>query len=537
MTLTMPNGKTTSEHSKCATILNSYFHTQFCKDEQITDLLPLDVRHKKLKISQDGVKTLIINLKDNKSPGPDQIRKCELLIDCDITASCLTHVYQASIDNGKVPTAWKTAHVTPIHKTGPADESSNYRPISLTSIPCKMLEHIVLHYLNTTLDNVLHSRQHGFRSGLSCETQLCSTYHDLANSVNNSSCTHAVALDFKKAFDKVPHRLLMQKIRQIKGIDPQIVNWVQDFLTNRRQSVVLQGTSSSELPVTSGVPQGSVLGPTLFLIYINDLPSVVNCNVSLYADDTLLYSEANSEEDVKRFQADIDAVYMWSTTWKMPFNATKCELIVFGNSTREPQYKLGNTSLPCVKKIKYLGVTLQSDLLFETHITEKLHKASRVLGCIKSTLHGATPKAKQLAYTALCRPILEYADTVWDPPNKTVIHKIEMLQNRAVRFIANLKGRDSVTDARNKLNLHTLEDRRKNHRVSLLMKILSNESQNNALASAYDELVNDRINVSMTTRAAARNQPTSIYASSRLLYNSFLLRTIRDLRISKNTAE
>ena len=158
-----------------------------------------------------------------------------------------------------------------------------------------MPELIVLHYLNVVLDKVLHNRQHGFCSGRSCETQqlLCSTYYDLVKSTETRSCAHTVALDFKKAFGKVPHRLLMLKIRQVEVLHPQIANWVQDFLTNRNQAVVLWGTSSSQLPVTTGVPQGSVLGSTLYLIYIYDLPVAVNCKVSLYADDTLLYSEVN----------------------------------------------------------------------------------------------------------------------------------------------------------------------------------------------------------------------------------------------------
>ena len=295
---------------------------------------------------------------------------------------------------------------------------------------------------------------------------------------------------------------------------------------------MIGGASSAQLPVTSGVPQGSVLGPTLFLIYINDLPDVVHCKVSLYADDTLLYSEIGSKSDEIDFQADIDAVYKWSVDWKMAFNTDKCEFIIFGNGDQNTTYRLGNATLSSVNKIKYLGVTLQSDLKFNTHIDEKLNKASKILGCIKHTLHGAPTKAKRLAYTSLCRPILEYADSAWDPCNKQTIYTIEMIQNRAVRFIKNLKGRESVTDARDQLGLSSLQDRRKNHRVSLLMKILSNESQH-TLATAYDELLNDRKGTTVTTRAASRGEPTSISACKRLFHESFLPRTIRDMRIGQ----
>ena len=293
---------------------------------------------------------------------------------------------------------WKTANnVTPIHKKGPKDEPSNYRPISLTSIPCKMLEHILLHHLNKTLDSVLHNRQHGFRRGLSCETQLCSTYHDLVRAAEQSHSTHAVVLDFKKAFDKVPHYLLLQKIRQIQGIDPHLVNWIQDFLTNRNQRVVMKKSTSSQLTVTSGVPQGSVLGPTLFLIYIKDLPKSVTCNVSLYADDTLIYSVVQNSEDEKSFQSNINSLHDWSVRWKMPFNTTKCEVIVFSNKDgAPPTYTLGGVPLNIVQETTYLGVTMQSNLKFTKHITAKTKNANKVLGSIRYNLHDAPERARLL---------------------------------------------------------------------------------------------------------------------------------------------
>lgn len=190
--------------------------------------------------------------------------------------------------------------------------------------------------------------------------------------------------------------------------------------------------------VTSGVPQGSVLGPTLFLIYINDLPTMVNCSISLYADDTLLYQQVTTDEDAARFQNNIDAVHRWSVEWKMQFNESKCHMIAFGNQEFKPQYKLGDTSMIWASSTKYLGVIMQSDLKFDQHIKLKRDKAMRTLGSIKHILHAAPKKSRLLAYTSLCRPILEYADSVWDPTLVKDIESIEMVQHRAVRFISNL---------------------------------------------------------------------------------------------------
>ena len=166
-----------------------------------------------------------------------------------------------------------------------------------------------------------------------------------------------------------------------------------------------------------------------------------------------------------------------------------------------------------VKETTYLGVTMQSDLKFSKHITTKVNTANKVLGCMKFALHDASVKARLLAYTSLCRPVLEYADTLWDPADNSTIEDIEVTQSKAVRFIKNIKERRGITEARSQLQLQPLKDRRKNHRLSLLMRILSDEDKHEALSSAYDEIIKDRANTNMTTRAAARGEPTSIYAS------------------------
>ena len=218
----------------------------------------------------------------------------------------------------------------------------------------------------------------------------------------------------------------------------------------------------------------------------------MNCNVSLYADDTLMYSEIQTIEDKINFQANINSLHDWSMTWKMPFNTSKCEVIVFGKPSVDPHYTLNGIPLRCVEETKYLGVIIQSDLNFDSHIHDKIRKASKTLGSIKHTLHEAPQKAKLLAYISLCRPILDYADCVWDPSSNHHSEAIEKVQNMAIRFIKGLNCRDSISKAREELQLLPLKDRRKNHRLALLMKILLKDEKHGSLSSAYDERRNNK---------------------------------------------
>ena len=524
----------TEDPKECANILNDYFSTQFCKQYQLDGNNTYNCdSSSNVKIAVEGVSKLINALKNGKSSGPDEIRKEDLIIDPIMTSKCLTYIFQASLNSSKLPNGWKLAYVTPIHKRGSTDQPNNYRPISLTSIPCKIMEHIVLHHLNLILDQILFNRQHGFRKGLSCETQLCGTYHEIVKHADHGDCIHAVVLDFAKAFDKVPHKLLMQKLSNIPNMTNELLMWIHDFLLDRKQKVRIKGNLSSELSVTSGVPQGSVLGPTLFLAYINDLPNNINCKISLFADDTLIYQVVNNNQDHERFQKNITALQNWSQDWCMSFNIDKCSVLAFNSTSTSPsaEYYLNDTSLEIVQETKYLGVILQSDLKFTKHIQVKVGKAKRQLGMIKRALFDAPEKARLLAYTSLCRPHVEYAASVWDTSLEYLIHDIEMVQNSAIRFISKLKGRESITMARENLQIETLAERRTKIRHSLLLRLLSKEENHNTLISSYDELMNERSSNIAVTRAAARSEPPTIYAKKNIYHNSFLPKTVRELKL------
>ena len=225
----------------------------------------------------------------------------------------------------KVPADWKKVLIVPVFKKGARTCPANYRPISLTCIPCKILEHIIYShiYKHLNLYSILSQEQHGFRKYHSCESQLLTTIEHFAVHVDSGAQIDAILLDFSKAFDKVPHQRLIAKLAYY-GIHGTLLDWVKDFLTNRSQKVILNNVNSNPSNVLSGVPQGSVLEPLLFLLYINDLPGHVSSKVKLYADDTLLYRVINTPDDTTMLQQDLDLLSQSAHEWQMTFNASKC---------------------------------------------------------------------------------------------------------------------------------------------------------------------------------------------------------------------
>ena len=245
-----------------------------------------------IKITQDGIAKLLRNIKPSKTSGPDNISNRVLNQCADHLAPGLTIIFQRSIDHGKLPNDWLNANVSCIFKNEDKHAAENYRPVSLTSVPCKLLEHIICGHTMKHLEkhNVLTSLNHGFRLGYSCETQLVVTIHDMLQSFDKGKQVDIGILDFSKAFDTVPHDRLLHKIDQY-GIRGPLHTWLTSFLTERKMRVALEGEYSDEATVDSEVPQGTVLGPILFLCHINDLPNSVKSSVRLFPDDCLLYRD------------------------------------------------------------------------------------------------------------------------------------------------------------------------------------------------------------------------------------------------------
>jgi len=514
--------------------LNQYFHSVF---SETTCLPSIDFEltpSNPITITKDGVLKLLNGLKTGKAPGPDGLTKNHLCLNAEQSAVILAEIFNMSLSTGTIPSEWKEANVTPIFKSGSRTSPSNYRPVSLTNICCKVMEHIVLHYLNQHLQDILCHNQHGFRKSLSCNTQLLTVVNDIVSSIDKGSEVHGVVLDFSKAFDLVPHDRLIQKLI-FYGFDRLLVQWIADFLHDRSQRVVLDGVASSRVPVTSGVPQGSVLGPSLFLLYINDIVDVVEfCTIKLFADDTLIYTPINSIDDTYKLQKDLDSLLRWSIENGMSFNTRKSSKISFGSRCERYcfQYNLGGTVLAETDKIKYLGIIIQNNLKWDQHIDVTIAKASRILGLIKHTIPDAPTEIKKLAYKTLCRPILEYGSDVWDPYVGEQIYKLEMLQNKAVRFIFNIKGRDeSITLVKEKHHIQSLSKRRKDSRILTLISILSHEELHPSLSRDLMAMKSNDLNV--TTRSSSFNP---IAANTTTFLNSFIPRTTRELRLGNESS-
>ena len=285
--------------------------------------------------------------------------------------------------------------------------------------------------------------------------------------------TDVCVLDFSKAFDKVGHRRVLHKLHGY-GIRGNTNKWIADFLTGRTQSVVVEGTTSTSKPVLSGVPQGSVLGPCLFLIYINDIAQNLHSTARLFADDTMIYLAIKNDSDAKLMQEDLDTLQKWETTWLMEFHPEKCEIISICRS-RDPimhEYKLHGQLLKHVDAVKYLGVKITKDLRRNQHIDMVTKKANNSLNFLRRNIRISNPVIKQRAYQTLVRPILEYSQTVWDPYIQQDIKAIEAVQRRAARYVTSRYRRtSSVTNMINQLEWQMLQQRRKAARLTMFYKI------------------------------------------------------------------
>ncbi|KAK3085883.1 hypothetical protein FSP39_009995 [Pinctada imbricata] len=477
-----------------------------------------------INVTPQGIEKLLKKLDPSKACGPDEIRTRILKELAHEISPILCIIYQKSLDTGDVPNDWRTAHVSPIYKKGSKYNPENYRPISLTRICCKILEHVVVSSIMTHADthNILYPLQHGFRRSRSCETQLLEFIDDISKNIENSAQTDILVMDFSKAFDKVSHNLLLHKLNHY-GIKGKINRWIKNFLFSCIQAVLLEGVTSDYVPVLSGVPQGSVLGPSLFLFYINDIPVGLNSTIRLFADDTIAYLVVKSNHDCKTLQNDLDKLGIWENKWKMAFHPDKCNVLSISKSKNpiKYDYKLHGQTLKHVNKAKYLGVTVQSDLKWNTHVNNITQKANKTLGFLKRNLNINSTSVKEQAYKSLIRPTLEYACSVWDPYFTEDINKIEKIQRRAARYVTGRSNNtSSVSDMLNTLQWRKLADRRTDARLTMMFKIVHNK-----VAISKDDRLIPLLRFSRNMHTLSFQIPS---CRTQIRQNSFFPRTIKN---------
>ena len=460
-------GNIISEGFLMAEDLNGYFSSVFTK-EDISSLPVADAKFQGAKsdylgplvVTPELVAKKIKAMKDNKSPGVDGIPPKLLMETVEQISIPLTRVFNLSLKEGVVPFEWKEANIIPLFKKGSRNKSENYRPVSLTSVICKLLERLIKDHMVEFLvkHKLLNSSQHGFLKARSCLTNMLCFLEEITKWIDVGSPVDIIYLDFQKAFDKVPHQRLLLKLKA-HGIGDSITDWIEQWLTDRRQRVVVDGEVSNWKSVLSGVPQGSVLGPILFLIYINDLDDSITSNVLKFADDTKLFRKVNTDGDKQHLQNDLDRLVKWSEKWQMLFNFGKCKCLHTGHRNLHVNYKMGDTVLGTTVKEKDLGVTISADMKVSEQCGIAASKGNQILGLIRRNI---TYKGKKLIiplYKAIVRPHLEYCIQAWRPYRKKDIDTLERIQRRATKMIPELRDL-SYEECLKECGLTTLETRR-----------------------------------------------------------------------------
>lgn len=471
------DGKLESDEKAVCTAFNNYFNSVYTKDNN--HLPPFDANLPPISdvtISEEGIFNLLLNLDVKKSVGPDEIPNAFLKRYAEWCAKYLCVLYTRSLNEGVLPEDWKIARIKPLHKAGDKTQIKNYRPVSLTSTACKILEHIIHKQIVTFLDEhkVLTKAQHGFRRGYSTTTQLVETIHDFATALNEGEQLDAIFMDFQKAFDKVSHKKLLHKLQYILK-NPKLIVWIRAYLENRQQFVSFNDSCSSKLPVDSGVPQGSVLGPLFFLLYINDIMNDLSVSVKLYADDCVLYTKVSTAGDQIRLNNQFNKVVSWCQEWQMSINYNKTVYmkITLKKNPLCYQYGTNSVNLTEVAEYKYLGVWITNDLNWNKHVDITTGKCLRKLFFLKRSLKYSTPSVRMLAYKTLIRPMLEYAVIIWDPFTKRNINQLEKVQNKGLRFIYNSYGRTSVSELLVKSGLQPVVDRNRTCRLKFFYQLIN----------------------------------------------------------------
>lgn len=437
--------------------------------------LPLETRNNNtlstVEFTPSIVQKHLQNLNSHSSPGLNDLHPHFLKQTCTTLAGPLSAIMTKSIDTSTLPSEWKSSVVTPIYKKGDKLNAENYRPISLTSVVCKTMERIIVDRMIKFLlaNSIVSESQHGFMPGRSIATNLLLCLNDWTKLLDRGEPVDIIYLDFEKAFDRVPLERLVYKLEHY-GIRGQLLSWISAFLFNRSFHVRVNNCLSDKKSVLSGVPQGSVLGPVLFVIFINDLLDSISSPKSCYADDTKLYN--NPVTNYQEIKEDLNRIQQWCDTWMLTLNKSKCVVLHMGFNNPRINYSLEEVPLRPVACHVDLGITITEDLKWESHIINITKKANTLIYLIKKSFVCVSPPLLTKIYKTYVRPILEFGAVIWSPYFIKDISLLENVQRRFTKIPKSLKNLP-YDDRLKLLQLPTLTDRRSRGDLIETYKILS----------------------------------------------------------------
>lgn len=525
------NGSQSCNYMECVNLFADYFQSVYTNAHITANPIIVDDG-----TSIDlGLNSLIIQSKlegldCSKSSGADNIPPIFLKKTSSSISIPVSIIFNKSLRVGIFPDTWKSTFVSPILKKGDTTDVKNYRPISKLSSLAKLFESIITDYLYDKLITTIIPQQHGFVKGRSTTSNLLCFSEYVIKAVDKKIQVDTVYTDLEKAFDKVDHNLLIGKLQNL-GIEGNLLAWLKSYLTGRSLKVVLNGVASSGYTPTSGVPQGSHIGPLLFLVYINDIQMVIrHSEILLFADDLKIFKQICSIDDANNFQLDLDAVCNFFQSIYIPINFSKCVCMRFTRNIInrfDIFYSLNSNTLSFSNNYDDLGVIFDTKLSFKPHFGKIVTKGFRMLGFLfRSTSHFSTVKPYLLLYNTLVRSQLEYCVQIWNPNYANHSDYIERVQKRFLMFIfrKNLlpHGPTSYSHSwtRRKLDLLSLKNRRTYLELVFLYKSIHGLNDSSSYIGGYNFY---------SVRSNTRNRNTFYYGSvrSNLGANSPLQRIMR----------
>ena len=464
-------------------IENDSLCTNFSDDENYHSNYYSNINFKFSEISMDDIICQLRNLKISKSTGIDNIPAIALKLSAEVIGPSLTWIYNLSIKTGIYVDEWKKAWVMPIFKSDDRQRCENYRPISILPIVSKILERSVFNQIYKFLnDNSLLSKhQSGFRPKHSTLTTLIHMCDTLYENMDNGQLSGVVFLDIRKAFDSINHTILLQKMNDQFGIKNVELDWFKSYLTNREQACIVNGAMSSPKTIVCGVPQGSILGPLLFLLYINDLPECLEkTSPHLYADDTQISTSAKTiEELTENLNNDLKKVGEWLARNKLQHHPTKTKLMYIGSKyntdtmTYDIPVMMNNQFITLAHSYTCLGVKLDENLNWHEHVEMICKKVGAGIGAMQRIKPYVPINTLHTIYRALIEPYFDYCSPLWDVCNQQLKDKLQKFQNRAARIITGASYEIRSADVLRSLAWENLEIRQRTTKSTLMYKVLN----------------------------------------------------------------